>query len=312
MKHKLTRENFKGPWAGLPVAWDSNFKFNEKRYYKDVERCCRAGFPGVYTGGTTGEFYAMDFEEFKRVSTITAEVCQKYNVPVMIGCSSTYTIGAIERAKFAGQIGADAIQLALPFWMEVDDDFVIDFFKDVMAEVSPMVLSVYETTRSKKILSLQQHKQIKEKVPGYLMVKANSDTLGDSVYGCGELSKFVNVFVGEHRWAELGPAGAQGACSSLIYWFPHFTSKLWKSVASEDWATVKKGCTAISYLFDFLGEQFKGRGFTDSAFDKIGGAVDNFLSGGLVCRRPYPHGDFNDVLALRKWCEKNYPEFLQS
>ena len=311
MKPKLTRENFKGPWAGIPVAWDSNFQLNEKNYYNDVERCCKAGFPGVYTGGTTGEFYAMDFEEFKRVSSITVEVCHKYNVPVMIGCSSTYTIGAIEHAKFAEQIGADAIQLTLPFWMEVDDHCVVDFFKDVMAEVHGLVLSIYETTRSKKVLTLEQHQQIKKAIPNYLMVKANSDTIGDTITGCRELSKFVNVFVGEDRWAELGPVGAQGACASLIYWFPDFTSRLWKSVESKDWVAVNEGCAAISYLFDFLGKQFKGRGFTDSAMDKIGGAVCNFLSGGLICRRPYPHGNSDDIQALMGWCEKNYPEMLQ-
>ena len=59
--------SFAGPWAGLPVAWDHKDRFDEQIYRSDVARCCKAGVPGVYTGGTTGEFYAMEFDEFKAV-----------------------------------------------------------------------------------------------------------------------------------------------------------------------------------------------------------------------------------------------------
>ena len=56
----LTRDDLKGPWAGLPVAWDENLGFDEKAYRTDLERACKTGVPGVYTAGTTGEFYAME------------------------------------------------------------------------------------------------------------------------------------------------------------------------------------------------------------------------------------------------------------
>ena len=52
----LTRDTFTGPWAGLPVAWTDDDRFDEVTYRADVARCCQAGIPGVYTGGTTGEF----------------------------------------------------------------------------------------------------------------------------------------------------------------------------------------------------------------------------------------------------------------
>lgn len=46
----LTRETFIGPWAGLPVAWQDDYSFDESTYRSDVARCCAAGVPGVYTG----------------------------------------------------------------------------------------------------------------------------------------------------------------------------------------------------------------------------------------------------------------------
>ena len=67
----LTRANFTGPWAGLPVPWTKNDRFDEAVFRTDVQRCCDAGVPGVYTAGTTGEFYAMEFEEWKAVAKAT-------------------------------------------------------------------------------------------------------------------------------------------------------------------------------------------------------------------------------------------------
>ena len=64
----LTRETFVGPWAGLPVAWSDQDEFDEQTYRADIARCCEAGVSGIYTNGTTGEFYAMEFDEFKAVT----------------------------------------------------------------------------------------------------------------------------------------------------------------------------------------------------------------------------------------------------
>ena len=77
----LTRETFTGPWAGLPVAWTDDDRFDEITYRGDVTRCCRAGVPGVYSGGTTGEFYAMEFDEFQEIARATVEACHACGTP---------------------------------------------------------------------------------------------------------------------------------------------------------------------------------------------------------------------------------------
>ncbi|MBN2290854.1 MAG: dihydrodipicolinate synthase family protein, partial [Pirellulales bacterium] len=153
----LTRETFIGPWAGLPVAWTDDDRFDEATYRTDVVRCCRAGVPGVYTGGTTGEFYAMEFDEFQAVARATVEECHAHGKPAMIGCSSTYTLGAVRRAAYAAELGADAVQVALPFWMEIDDRDVVPFFKQVADASGGLPLSVYDTARAKKTPSIEQH-----------------------------------------------------------------------------------------------------------------------------------------------------------
>ncbi len=306
----LNRETFRGLWAGLPVAWAEDGTFDEVTYRNDVEKCCLAGMPGVYSGGTTGEFYAMEFEEFKQVAKATVEICHDNNRPAMVGCTSTYNRGAMMRADYAASLGADAIQVALPFWMEVPDSEILTFFKDVSSASGGIPLSIYETTRAKKTLSLEQHLEIKEAIPNYLMVKSNANTLGDSREGCKALSEIVNVFVSEHRLAELGPVGAAGGCSSLIYYNPRVLLTYWENVENKNWDVVNETCKKINAFFSFLGEEFDARGFTDSADDSLGGISSGFLGTSLKRRAPYPHATQEDVLTVRKWYETNFPEML--
>jgi dihydrodipicolinate synthase/N-acetylneuraminate lyase len=307
----LDRDTFTGPWAGLPVAWTKDDQFDEATYRADVARCCEADVPGVYTGGTTGEFYAMEFDEFQAVSRATVEECRARNKPAMIGCSSTYTLGVQRRAAFAAEIGAAAIQVALPFWMEVGEPQIVPFFQQVSAAAGGLALSIYETTRAKVVLTLDQHRAIHAAVPNYLMVKANAGTIGATEEGCEALSEIVNVFVGEGLWAALGPRGAKGGCSSLVYWNPRVCLALWKEVASGNWGAVNATQQQLGPLFEFLDKQYSSQGLTDSAFDRLGGVASGFLKTSLRCRGPYPSATPEDVEILRDWYVEHFPEMLK-
>lgn len=306
----LNRETFTGPWAGLPVAWDTHDRFDETTYRGDAARCCKAGIPGVYSGGTTGEFYAMEFDEFQQVARATVEECHAHDTPAMIGCTSTYTLGAMRRAEFAAELGADAIQVALPFWMEIGEQQIVPFFRDVSRASGSLPLSVYETMRSKRALTIEQHRAIKDAVPNYLMVKSNAGTIGATDDGCRALSEIVNVFVGEHLWLELGPVGAIGCCSSMVYWNPRLILGLWSQLQQQQWDAMKPIQEKIVALHQFLHAEFGSRGFTDTAYDRLGGLAGEFLQTSTNSRGPYPAVSEADIETLRAWYRDEFPEML--
>src|SRR3989304_3577285 len=62
--------------------------------------------------------------------------------------------------------------------MEIPDDRIVPFIAEVAAAADGLALSIYDTTRSKKSLTVAQHRAIKDAVPRYLMVKANPGTAG--------------------------------------------------------------------------------------------------------------------------------------
>ena len=307
----LTRDDLKGPWAGMPVAWDENLDFDEKAYRTDLERTCKAGVPGVYTAGTTGEFYAMELDEWKQISRVTVEVCKEHDTPDMIGITSTYTLGAQRRAAYAAEIGADAVQVALPYWMELDDRQITGFFADVVGSCPGLALTIYETMRTKKALTLEQHRAIFDETGCYCAVKSNSNTLGDSPEGCRQLSEFINVWVSEELWSTLGPCGAIGCASALVYANPRIILHMFDLLEQQSWEELKPLTDMLSRLFEEGLAPFSEKGFTDTAYDHLQGLATGFLSMNPRSRGTYISATEADVQQLRDWLATNIPEFLE-
>ena len=307
----LKREQFIGPWAGLPVAWKSDLSYDDKTYRADIAACCEANVPGVYTGGTSGEFYAQEYDEFTAVADATIQECKNGKTPVMIGCTALHTLGVIKRARYAADKGADAIQVALPFWMEVPDTEVVRFFKDVSDAVPGMPMTIYETTRAKKAISLEQHKQIHQAVPAIIGVKSNANTLGNSPEGCTELSKMYNVFVGENRWGKLGPYGAIGCCSSFIYQNPRILLMVFELRMKEKWDELNQWMAKYDHMCEEGLKPMFTVGCEDSAIDRVLGLSAGFLKTSRQCRPPYPSCTEKHLADFRVWMNKYYPELME-
>lgn len=307
----LTKENFKGIWAGVPVAWNNDETFDEKTYRQDIERCCISKIPGIYTGGTTGEFYAQEFEEFCRITNVTIAECKNAKVPVMIGCSSTYTGGVIRKALYAVEKGADAIQITLPFWLSVPDDCIVSFFYDVSKEAGKIPISIYcAGNRMKKNLSVNLLNEINKNVPSVFHIKGINVPENEMENACLELSKNFNVFVGEHLLSRLGRCGASGSCSSLIYLNPPILLHMQNLLFGKNWSELDLWCEKIrAIVYEGLKPVLE-RGCEDSAVDRLVGKAAGFLKTSLRCRRPYPYCTQKDLEKFRNWLKNNLPEFL--
>ena len=115
---KLTRQNLHGVWCALIVPWNDRDEFDERRFVQEVRAYANTGIHGVYTGGTTGEYYAQDDATFERITALLCEHGHGIGVPVQAGCTTLSTRTAKQRIRVALRHKADAIQIAYPFWLE--------------------------------------------------------------------------------------------------------------------------------------------------------------------------------------------------
>lgn len=307
----LDRSNLIGPWAGVPTAWHQDGSFDEKTYRRDVRACCEAGAPGVYTHGTTGEFYAMELDEWRAVCSAAVDECRAADTPIALGVTSTYTLGAVRRARVAAELGADAVQVALPFWLPVSDDQVVPFFQDVADAAPGLAISVYDTMRSKKAITLEQHQAIYETIPRYVMIKAMPGTIGCTEEGCAALSKFTNVFVDESLWSTLGPFGAIGCASSNFYINPRYFLAMFEALRSQDWPRLAPMCDKLDKMSREAVHGLLPDTYHDTAYDRLKGNLAGFLRTSLSNRGPYPSTSRHDVEKVREWCRREFPEILE-
>lgn len=89
--------------------------------------------------GTQGEFYAFTHEETKAIIKTAVEAAEGKK-PVVAGASAAGTYAAVDLAKFAKEVGADAVIVTPPYYSAVTMDGVYVHFKALNEVGIPIVL----------------------------------------------------------------------------------------------------------------------------------------------------------------------------
>jgi 4-hydroxy-tetrahydrodipicolinate synthase len=305
----ITKDQLCGMWAALPLPWQENGSLDDEIYEGDIARCCASRVNGVYSGGTTGEFYAQDFALFSQVNRILVQTAHEHGTPVQAGCTALGTEEACQRVRFAREIGADIIQIALPFWLELDDEEVVEFFKAVATAAGDVPLVHYDTGRAKRRISPGLYQRLGREVPTLWGTKFG----GADIHAVKQITLAnpdLKVFVGEHILASATPMGATGSYSALVLLNPGWMMEYFEACRDRQWNHAFEVQDEIGRLFSTLGS-LPTPGLQDSALDRLFGQLDNFLQCPIACKPPYRSGTVSDLEYLRNWTEKNLPHLLQ-
>lgn len=81
-----------------------------------IDHVIAGGVHGVFALGGAGEFYALDPAQKRRVAEITIDQAAG-RVPVFLGASAITTREAIEHAQMAESLGAQALSVLTPFYI---------------------------------------------------------------------------------------------------------------------------------------------------------------------------------------------------
>lgn len=99
------------------------------------------GVHGLFPMGTTGEFYAVSDEEYKKV-LMTVKEQAKGRVPVYGGASHITTRGVIHLIRICEEVGVDAISVLTPMFVSQTQDELYDYYKTI-AESTYLPIIMY-------------------------------------------------------------------------------------------------------------------------------------------------------------------------
>lgn len=306
---QLTRHSLNGVWCALITPWNDLDEVDLRRLVKEVRGYAGTGVHGVYTGGTTGEFYTQDDATYGRITEVVVTEGHAIGLPVQIGATALSTRTTIQRIRIAKRAGADAVQLALPFWLELKDDEVERFVAETTAAAGKMPVVLYLTMRSKRKISPNLLGKLAARHPTFIGTKDTGASV-DEVKAMLKEAPDLAIFGGEDFYARI-PAGGRGGYCSITGFNARKVVELYTLCIAGRLEEAKPLADAFHrYLHEALiGPLVKEAGLWDSAIDRIqrvagGGGV------GLRCQSPYRSGTEKHVRQVISWVRKNAPEIL--
>ena len=261
---RLTAKEVNGVWAGITMAWDENYRFDEEIYARNIKGMIDAGVHGIYTTGSTGEFYAIEYDEFCSMVDIQSHLCGEANMPLQIGCCSDSTSKTIKLLEYAaGKKQVGAVQVNIPYWMQLSDRELLQFFKDLTSACPDMPLIHYNIPRAKRFLGGDDYVSLLEAGVNLIGVKytfagSHFGDLQDAMIKTPDLS----YFVAETFLASAMQLGARGTYSSLIGTDPNFMLNFYKHAKEGNWDKASVGQKFIADGTD-MPEGFCGWAWSD-------------------------------------------------
>jgi len=309
MPTTLSRDTLRGIWPALITPWSDDGDLDERRFVDEIRAYAGTGVHGIYTGGTTGEFYAQDDRTFERIAKLACREGHAIGVPVQIGCTALSTRTVRRRVRVALDCGTDGVQVAIPFWLELKDDEVTAFIRDVADEAGDVPLILYHTPRAKRMLSPGLIAEIAASVPTLLGMKYPSVDV-PTLRTILRLLPDLCVFVGEDSLLPMIREGAKGCYSSVAGLNARLMVDLYRHAAGGQYDEAQTLHDAVHRLVtEVLWPMVHDEGLWDSAVDRVmrvAGGVDV----GLKCQGPYRSAGPEHVERLVAWCRSHAPVLL--
>jgi 4-hydroxy-tetrahydrodipicolinate synthase len=104
---------FEGIYTPAVTPFGPDNEIDRKAFAEVLESLIEAKVHGIIIGGSTGEYYAQTAQERFELAAYAKEVIDG-RLPLIVGTGATRTEDAIEYAKAAKSIGADAILVTTP------------------------------------------------------------------------------------------------------------------------------------------------------------------------------------------------------
>ena len=190
--------------------------------------------------GTSGESPTVNVEEHREILRVSVEQAAK-RIPIIAGCGANSTAEAIELAKFAETIGADAQLQVVPYYNKPTQEGLFQHFKAI-AEATPKLPVILYNVPGRTVADLQHDTVLRlAQVPGIIGIKEATGNIERAQWLIRDLPKSFAVFSGDDPTAvALMLVGGAGNISVTANVAPRLMHELCVAAMKGDIATAMK------------------------------------------------------------------------
>jgi len=232
---------FQTPFKGVIPALVTPFRdgeLDEATFVALVERQIAAGVHGLVPVGTTGETATLSHEEHKRVVELCVETARG-RVPVIAGAGSNATAEAIDLARHAKAVGADAVLVVSPYYNRPSQEGIYQHFKAINDAVQIPVLVYNVPSRTGSDMGNEVLERL-SKLPNIVGIKDATGDLGRLSHQrvtCGE--EWVMLTGDDPNGVGYIAQGGHGCISVTANVAPEACATLYNACMAGDFATAR-------------------------------------------------------------------------
>lgn len=135
----LKFDDLKGVIPPIVTPVDADENVDEQGLKNVIDYVLSGGVHGIFVLGSNGEFYGLDFENQKKAIEIAVNYVNG-RVPVYAGASAITTKGCIKLAQAAEKIGADAITVLTPMFIQPNEKELYNHYEAIAKSTNLPVL----------------------------------------------------------------------------------------------------------------------------------------------------------------------------
>jgi len=204
--------------------------------------------------GSTGEFYALNFEEYKKIVNTVIDASNG-KIPVIVGAAQAGTKVTIEYAKYAQDAGADGVQIVLPYYHPVNEEGLFLHYKQICESLDIGIVIYNNPDVSKLYMRPQLLKKLVEECDNIVAIKENTPfipTLYQHIVLSGDK---VAIYQGRGEWwyAATAHLGVKGYVSSYANFMPKLCLELLNAGKVLDVTQLKRFMNMLRPYDEFIG-----------------------------------------------------------
>jgi 4-hydroxy-tetrahydrodipicolinate synthase len=241
---------FKGSFTALITPFRQG-RIDEPAFRRFVEWQISEGTHGLVPVGTTGESPTLSYAEHKRIVELTVEIANG-RVPVIAGAGSNATSEAVEFARHAAKVGADAVLVVTPYYNKPTQEGLYQHYKAINDAVDLPVIIYNIPARCVIDMSVETMARL-AKLPNIVGVKDATNDLTRPLKMRVEIDGEFSLLSGEDGTAVAYLAqGGDGCISVTANIAPALLSQMHTAWQRGDVATVRAINERLIALHDAL------------------------------------------------------------
>jgi len=130
----MAERNWSGSFCTPMTPWDDKDRIDEDALRAEVRFCVESGVGGLCTPVMVSEFRLMSEDERRLAIRIPVE--ESGDVPVIANCAAVNIPLAVSYARYAEEVGADAVIAMPPYIFRQDFETVYAYYKAINDAVS--------------------------------------------------------------------------------------------------------------------------------------------------------------------------------